>query len=62
VIALSLGILCFLGVLAFHFPQYLPTPELRRTYDVDLLRKVMLAAMVAAGGLSLVNILFERAR
>ena len=23
VIALSLGILCFLGVLAFHFPEYL---------------------------------------
>ena len=26
VIALSLGFLCFLGVLAFHFPQYLTTP------------------------------------
>lgn len=62
VIALSLGILCFLGVLAFHFPEYLTTPELRRTYDVDVLRKVMLAAMVVAGGLSLVNILFGRAR
>jgi hypothetical protein len=62
VIALSLGILCFLGVLAFHFPQDLPTPELRSTYDVDLLRKVMLAAMVVAGGLSLANILFGRAR
>jgi len=62
VIELSLGILCVLGVLAFHFPQYLTTPELRRTYDVDLLRKVMLAAMVVAGGLSLVNILFGRAR
>jgi sterol desaturase/sphingolipid hydroxylase (fatty acid hydroxylase superfamily) len=62
VIALALGILCFLGVLAFHFPQYLTTPELRRTYDVDLLRNVMLAAMVVAGGLSLVNIVFGRAR
>ena len=26
VIALSLAILCFLGVLAFHFPEYLTTP------------------------------------
>jgi hypothetical protein len=33
VIALSLGILCFWAVLAFHFPQYLTTPELRKSYD-----------------------------
>jgi sterol desaturase/sphingolipid hydroxylase (fatty acid hydroxylase superfamily) len=62
VIALSLGFLCFLGVLAFHFPEYLTTPELRKSYDVDLLRKIMFAAMVLAGGLSLVNIIFNRAR
>ena len=30
VIALSLAILCFLGVLAFHWPEYLTTPQLRR--------------------------------
>ncbi len=29
IIALSLGFLCLLGVLAFHFPEYLTTPELR---------------------------------
>jgi hypothetical protein len=29
VIALSLGFLCLLAVLAFHFPQYLTTPDLR---------------------------------
>ncbi|RYY82932.1 MAG: sterol desaturase family protein, partial [Comamonadaceae bacterium] len=39
-IALSLAILCFLGVLAFHFPQYLTTPELRMSYDVDVMRYV----------------------
>ncbi|MEJ7804511.1 MAG: sterol desaturase family protein, partial [Telluria sp.] len=33
VVALCLGILCLLGVLAFHFPQYLTTPELRRNYN-----------------------------
>ncbi|MCT6971914.1 hypothetical protein M1699_23820, partial [Salmonella enterica subsp. enterica serovar Albany] len=27
VIALSLGFLSLLGVLAFHFPQYLTTPD-----------------------------------
>ena len=31
VIALTLAILCFLGVLAFHFPEYLTTPQLRQS-------------------------------
>jgi len=62
VIALTLGFLCFLGVLAFHFPEYLTTPELRRSYSVDTLRTVLFVALVVAGGLSLVNVLFNRAR
>lgn len=62
VIALSLAILCFLGVLAFHFPEYLTTPELRKSYRVDLIRMLMFGALVIAGGLSLVNIIFNRAR
>ncbi|NRF70447.1 sterol desaturase family protein [Aquincola sp. S2] len=62
VIALMLAVLCFLGVLAFHFPQYLTTPELRKSYDVEWMRRLMMAAMVITGGLSLVNIVFGRAR
>jgi sterol desaturase/sphingolipid hydroxylase (fatty acid hydroxylase superfamily) len=62
VIALSLAILCFLGVLAFHFPEYLTTPQLRKSYNVEVIRIVMLVALVIAGGLSLVNILFNRSR
>ena len=62
VVALILGILCFLGVLAFHFPQYLTTPELRKSYDVGTIRLVMYWAMVVAGGISLYNILFARTR
>lgn len=62
VIALGLGILCFLGVLAFHFPEYLTTPQLRKNYDVDVLRQVMFGAMVVAGGLSLANIILNRSR
>lgn len=62
VIALSLAILCFLGVLAFHFPEYLTTPQLRKSYDVEVLRQVMYWAMVIAGGIALVNIVFGRAR
>ena len=36
VIALSLAVLCFLGVLAFHFPEYLTTPQLRKQYSVKV--------------------------
>ena len=62
VVALILAILCFLGVLAFHFPQYLTTPELRKSYDVATIRLIMYWAMVIAGGISLYNILFARTR
>ena len=62
IIGLSLAILCFLGVLAFHYPQYMTTPELRKNYSVDMIRQIMLAAMVVAGALSLVNIIRGRAR
>ena len=61
-IALTLAILCLLGVLAFHFPQYLTTPELRRSYDVNLIRTLLFWAMVVAGSLALVNIIFGRSR
>ena len=61
-IALTLAMLCLLGVLAFHFPQHLTTPELRRSYDVNLLRSLLFWAMVLAGSLALVNMLFGRAR
>jgi sterol desaturase/sphingolipid hydroxylase (fatty acid hydroxylase superfamily) len=62
VIALSLAILCFLGVLAFHFPEYLTTPQLRKSYNVDVIRIIMLAALAISGGISLVNVIFNRAR
>jgi hypothetical protein len=62
VIALTLSVLCILGVAAFHFPQYLTTPELRRSYDVAMLRHLLFASMVIAGGLALVNIVLNRSR
>ena len=62
VVALALALLCLLGVLAFHFPEYLTTPELRKQYSVDVLRHVMLAALLVAGGLSLANIILGRSR
>ena len=62
VIALSLAVLCFLGVLAFHFPEYLTTPQLRRAYNVDVMRQVLYWSMVLSGGLALFNIVRGRAR
>ncbi|WP_229238186.1 sterol desaturase family protein [Dyella amyloliquefaciens] len=62
VVALSLGFLCLLGVLAFHFPQYLTTPDLRHKYSVDILRQLLLVALLIAGGMSLANIALRRRR
>lgn len=60
--ALALAILCFLGALAFHFPQYLTTPELRAKYDVGVIRQIMLAALLISGGWSLANVARNRSR
>ena len=62
VIALSLAFLCLLGVLAFHFPQHLTTPELRHKYSPDVIRHIMFAALVLSGAISLLNILFKHRR
>ena len=62
VIALVLAVLCFLGVLAFHFPEYLTTPQLRKSYSVDTMRQLLYWSMVVSGGLALFNIVLGRAR
>ncbi|MBX3634095.1 MAG: sterol desaturase family protein [Rubrivivax sp.] len=62
IVALVLGIACLLGVLAFHFPQYLTTPELRRSYDVDLMRQLLYWGMVLGGAIALFNMVVGRVR
>jgi hypothetical protein len=62
VVAFSLSILCFLGVLAFHFPEYLTTPQLRQSYNVDVMRQVLYWALVLAGAMALFNMIFGRLR
>ncbi len=62
VIALSLAILCFLGVLAFHFPEYLTTPQLRKSYSVPVLRQLLFGSLVLSGSIALFNILRGRVR
>jgi hypothetical protein len=62
VVALMLAVLCVLGVLAFHFPEYLTTPQLRKSYNVPLLRQLLYWALVLAGGTALFNMVFARVR
>lgn len=62
VLALTLAILSLLGVAAFHYPQYLTTPELRRAYSPDVIRHILFAALVLSGSISLLNVLFKRRR
>lgn len=62
VVAFSLAILSVLAVLAWHFPQYLTTPELRRRYDVELLRELLFAGLVISGGIALFNVVLDRTR
>lgn len=62
IIAFGLGMLCLLGVIAFHFPEYLTTPELRRQYSVEFLRQAMVVALLISGGLALTNLIFARRR
>lgn len=62
VLSFTLGFLCFLGVLAFHFPQYLTTPELRHQYSVDVLRQVLFYSLLLSGALSLSNVLLNKSR
>ena len=56
VFAVGLAILCLMSVLAFHFPQYLTTPDLRHGYDVEMLRKVLFCALIAASVVAIINL------
>lgn len=62
VIALFLAILAVLGVLAFHFPAYLTTPELRAFYSVDAMRALLFGALLVSGTIALANIVLGRQR
>jgi sterol desaturase/sphingolipid hydroxylase (fatty acid hydroxylase superfamily) len=62
VIAVNLAGLALLGVIGFHFPAYLSTPEFRAVYDVTTLRYLMFGGMVIAGGIAVANAILGRAR
>ncbi|HET9033269.1 MAG TPA: sterol desaturase family protein, partial [Dokdonella sp.] len=56
ILALAFGFLSLLGVIAFYFPEYLTTPELRHQYSVDVLRQAMFIALLIAGAFALANL------
>ncbi len=62
VLSFTLGFLCLLGVIAFHFPEYLTTPELRHQYSVDVLRQILFFSLIVAGTVSLANIILRKKR
>lgn len=47
-ISMFLGIMSFLAVLCFHFPEYLTTKDLRAAYDVELLQTILSVSMFTA--------------
>jgi hypothetical protein len=62
VLALLLGASSVLGVLCFHFPEYLTTPELRAGYDVPLLRNLLRGGMLLAVVSGSLSVLLARSK
>lgn len=61
-ISCFLGVLSFLAVLCYQFPNYLTTAELRAAYDADFLQQVLKYAMFAALGFGLLTFCLGRFR
>jgi len=59
-IAVFLGVMTLLAVAAFHFPEYLTTPRLRELYSEQQVRFLLHLALMSAGLLSLLALLFSR--
>ena len=52
----AIGLLSIAAVLCLRFPGLLTTPELRVHYDMDLLRLILAAAMVASAALGALTV------
>ncbi|HIN50914.1 MAG TPA: sterol desaturase family protein, partial [Gemmatimonadetes bacterium] len=58
-LSIFLAVLSLGAVICFHFPEFFTTPEFRAVYSVDLLRWVLLAALVLAFGFALTSFLLS---
>src|ERR1700720_2651324 len=59
-ISVVLGSLSVLGVLCFHFPDYLTTPQLRAAYTVDEMRYLLGAGMIFSAAFGFVTFALNR--
>jgi hypothetical protein len=59
-ISVILGALSVLGVLCFHFPDYLTTPQLRAAYTVDEMRYLLGAGMIFSAAFGVVTFALNR--
>lgn len=59
-ISLTLSISSFLAVLAFYFPNYLTTPELRAIYGEDLARVLLFIAIITSAFFAILNAILSK--
>jgi lathosterol oxidase len=59
-IALFLGVMGLLAVIAFHFPEYLTTPALREVYQEAQVRTLLYAGLVLASILAPLALVFSQ--
>lgn len=59
-IALFLGVMSLLAVLAFHYPEYLTTPALREIYQEHQVRTLLYTGLVLASGLAPIALFFSQ--
>src|SRR4051812_27713908 len=59
-ISVVLGSLRILGVLCFHFPDFLTTPQLRQAYTADQMRYLLGAGMIFSAALGLITFILNR--
>src|SRR3954451_11437029 len=57
-ISVVLGSLRILGVLCFHFPDFLTTPELRQAYTADQMRYLLGAGTIFSAAFGLITFLY----
>lgn len=55
-----LGVMSLLGVIAFHFPEYLSTPQLREIYTEAQVRSLLYIGLLVGGACALVGLLFAQ--
>src|SRR5215472_16632415 len=59
-ISVTLGALSVLGILCFHFPDYLTTPQLRAAYTAAEMRYLLVVGMIFSAAFGLVTFALNR--